>query len=360
MAIHERFRKEFDPNYKEEDWCFLRAITKANAKTTRFGPLSESEKRVFEKSLVVTKTAMSESSGTIGGYIVPLEYSTALFESIEENSFIRPRATIIPMTSAEIEVPRPYFEVTETAGTTPFFAGMYFSWSTGGTIAETEPEFATVSLKSQSLLGQVVVSNQFLMDIGAAGEQKLIKMFGRAAAWYEEWAFINGKGAGNFQPLGILNSGAAILVNRGTPSQVVTADLSGMAAKLIPLCWNRSIWAVSPSTLKYITALSTFFVNDSGIESTNGYVGTLMTRPVFVTEKLPVLGKTGDVVLFDPSMYCIGHRSDVMIDASTQVLFRNFQTVFRVWLRSDGVPLLANDVTLADGTSTASSIVVLN
>src|SRR4051794_11982956 len=44
----------------------------------------------------VTKSAMSESGGAIGGYLVPREYSTKLLETLSEDSFIFPRANVIP------------------------------------------------------------------------------------------------------------------------------------------------------------------------------------------------------------------------------------------------------------------------
>lgn len=347
---------------KDEDWCFLRAIVKSNSRSTRYGRLNEAERNILDKQ--IQKAAMNESSGTTGGYLVPQTYSTQLLESIDENSFIRPRAMVIPMTSAFCECPKPAAETLEALGVAPWFGGINFTWGEGGnaaspSIPESEPTFDNLTLKANSLIGILEASNQFIMDIGAAGEQALIRLFGRAAAWYEEYAFINGKGTAKLQPLGLLNSNSAMPVNRQATGHIATKDISTMCSNLIPLCWNRSIWMVSPGTLADIVGLSTFFINDSGVESSNGHVGTLMTRPVYVTEKLPNLGTPGDVVLFDPSMYVIGSRSDIMIDASTQNLFRTNQTVFRVWLRTDGLPLLDNFVTLQNGDS-VSSIIYLN
>src|SRR5580693_3951069 len=49
----------------------------------------------------VQKAKMGEGKGTTGGYIVPEALNLQLLEALEENSFIRPRATVVPMTTRD-------------------------------------------------------------------------------------------------------------------------------------------------------------------------------------------------------------------------------------------------------------------
>ena len=57
--------------------------------------------RLLEKDYgtgrVVAKAVMSEMNGLTGGYLLPADYSDALLETVAEESFIYPRATVIPM-----------------------------------------------------------------------------------------------------------------------------------------------------------------------------------------------------------------------------------------------------------------------
>lgn len=313
----------------------------------------------------VQKVAMDSLSGMTGGYLVPESISYALMEGLAERSVIRPRALVVPMTTRTISLPMPSTGSGTTAygaGVSPFFGGMTFSWLGGEGVAltETEPTFREGKLVARDLIGYAVVSNQLVQDIGAEGELALARLFGRAAAWAEEYGFLRGTGTGTLQPMGILNANCAIDITRAGSNAISQVDIAKMTAKLIPGGWAASIWMTHPTTLEKIMGLSTWIPNANPLGSEFGAVGTLMTRPLFVTEKLPPLGTRGDLIFFDPSAYVIGDRQQIMIEASDQVRFSTFQTVFKVWVRVDGQPVLSDKVILADGAETASSIVVLN
>jgi HK97 family phage major capsid protein len=341
-----------EPRRSGIPWSFLKAI------------VANDRAEVHKNFSSVQKAVMATTSGVVGGYTTPVEYSTALLQSLQENSFLRPRATIVPMKSTELVAPKPRATDVQSAGVAPWFGGIYFTWGQGAggdTVSESEPTFDQTSLVARDLIGQILVSNQFLMDLDAAGEQALVKLFGKAAAWYEEYAFLRGLGASNSQPLGILNAQAKINVTRQTASHVTETDIATMASKLMPFSWANSIWAVSTTAVADLVRISGFQANqDSFVAEKTGCVGTLYTRPVFVSGKLPAIGTAGDVMFFDPSLYVIGDRQEVTIDSSPHPLFRTAQTVFRVWLRVDGRPMLDGDITLSDATTTAASIVVLN
>ena len=307
---------------------------------------------------VVEKADMGEGSGTRGGYLVPPELTFTLLRSLGEKSFVYPRAMKAPMMGLELVLP--YLDTSAaTAGTSPFMAGILFGWDKpAGQMIESEPKFGQLKIRAWSLEGYVDVSNQALADMTPEGEELLVKLFGRAAAWQAEYGFLQGTGTDNGQPLGVINAPGAYQYARAAPNAIATADIAGMAGHMIPEGWFSGIWACEPSCLPQLVVLSTFFLNQSPAEDGGGSIGNLLGRPVYVTEKLPTLGKTGDLVLFDPSMYVVGVRQEVIVDADPHSLFQTNQTVFRVWLRVGGAPWLDRQVTLASGTK-ASSIVVL-
>lgn len=333
-----------------KEWSFLRAVQ------------AKDHQAIAKSYSAVEKAAMTETSGALGGYLTPLEYTTALLRSFAEESFLYPRATVLPMTSAATACPRLNLESAQTAGITPFFGGLQFVWGQGAggtTINQSEPTFKQTSLTARDLIGQLVVSNQFMDDIGDAGEMALTDLLGRAAAWYAEYAFFRGLGAGNSQPAGIINSPAALAVTRSGGGALALVDVAKMAEKMLPSSWGHSIWACSPSCLQKIGQIVGFVPNMDVSTLEEGCAGSLFARPLFVTEKLPAVGTSGDIVFLDPTMYVIGARQDVAVEVSEHPLFTTQQTVIRVWLRLDGKPLLSGTTTLADASSTASAFVIL-
>lgn len=311
---------------------------------------------------LVAKAALNELSGIQGGYLVPQEFGDLLLTTLEENSFVRPRATVVPMGALETLCPTVNSGTAQSAGTSPFFGGVLFSWvgNQGVSLTETEPTFGQLSLKACDLVGVAYVSNQMLADLSPEGERRLIQLFGRAAAWYEEYAWFNGTGAANSQPVGMLNAPCRISVSRAAANQIQSDDVAKMVAKLLPHSWNTSVWACSPTALAEVTKLNNWQPNESPVAVEAGAAGSLMSRPLFATDKLPALGTAGDLVFFDPALYVIGDRLETLIESSPHPLFTTNQTVFRVWRRVDGKPMIDSAVTLADGSSTASPVVVLS
>ena len=61
------------------------------------------------------------------------------------------------------------------------------------TRTETEPQFKMLELKAYELSGYSVSSNVLLQDAAFGLEKFLFSLFGRAIAWYEEYAFLQGQ-----------------------------------------------------------------------------------------------------------------------------------------------------------------------
>jgi HK97 family phage major capsid protein len=308
----------------------------------------------------VRKAPLGENAGTVGGYLVPMDYSLQMMKVIAENTFVWPRANIIPMNSAEMRVPKIDAEtVGGTAGVSNLFGSVQFNWGSSQVPSEiAEPKFRQLELKAWDLLGTCVTSNQFLMDTGPAGEDALVEMFGRAVAWYAEYAFFQGTGTATQMPLGMRIAPCCISIPRGVPATVQDTDLSRMAAALLPQSWERCIWACAPSTLVQIFKIPHYIQNLSGHHD-YANIGSIFGRPLFVSDKLLALGNDGDVMLIDPWLYVVGLRMQTLVDVSPHSHFASFQTDFRIWLRLDAKPLLSSSVTLADTTTVVSPFVKL-
>jgi HK97 family phage major capsid protein len=310
-----------------------------------------------------TKAALAESSGATGGYTVPPEFYQNLLTIIVEENYIRPRAFVVPMGSATLLLP--YLDVTtvQSAGTTPLLGGLTLNWTAEAqTRIETEPQFKQMELKAWELSGYTVSSNVLLQDSVMGLERFLLMLFGKGIAWYEEYAFLQGSGAG--KPQGMLSAKATIAVNRLNGNQIGFMDIAKMWAALLPVSWGKAIWTFSPSVvpqllnLKDAAGRAIFISIDQGAAKAPNW--TILGRPAFPTEKVPALGTRGDLALIDPSFYVLGDRQQVEVAASEHVNFLRNQMTWRVVERVDGQPWLDQPVTLQDGATQVSPFVVLN
>jgi HK97 family phage major capsid protein len=310
-----------------------------------------------------TKAALGEASGVTGGYTVPVEYYQQMQALMAEQTFIRPRAFVVPMHSATMYLP--YMDITtaQSAGTTPFFGGINMSWTAeAATRSETEPTFRNIELKAWELSGYTLSSNVLLQDSIVSLEKFLMQLFAQALGWYEEYAFLQGNGVG--KPLGMLSAPATITVTRQSANQVQFQDISKMWGSLLPASWSRAIWLFTPTVVQQLLQLKdganrTIFLSiDQGVTKTP--VWALMGRPAIATEKLPALGTPGDIMLIDPSLYVIGDRMQMDISASEHVNFLKNQMTWRVVERVDGQPWLSGPVTLQDGATQVSPFVKLS
>jgi HK97 family phage major capsid protein len=310
-----------------------------------------------------TKAALGEASGATGGYIVPPDFYQQLLAIAAEDSTFRRRAFVQPMASATLQFP--YLDITtaQAAGNSPFFGGVIATWTSEAQArTETEPKFKMMELKAQELSGYSVSSNILLQDAAFGLEKFLMTLFGKACAWYEEYAFL--QGTGNGKPLGVLNAPASVTVNRNTASHFYFPDVAGMLASLLPASYNRAVWYISPTVVQDLIQLkdganrALFLSIDQGV--TKPPVWKLLNLPVIITEKVPALGTKGDVMLLDPSLYVIGDRMQLEVAASEHVNFLNNQMTWRFVQRVDGRPWLENAITLQDGTTKVSPFVILN
>jgi len=306
----------------------------------------------------VVKTALSGNvGGPTGGYLVPVELLLTIMETVNETALIRPRACVVPMATASTLMPLPNAQTVQAAGTSPFFGGMTMNWlieAQNEATTESEPTFRQVELKANDLVGYALSSRNLMEDAGKGLEAWLIRLFAEAVGWFEDYAFLRGDGLG--KPIGMLTTPAAIAVTRNTGSHVKLVDIAGMAAKLLPVSWTRAIWAVHPTVIADLIQLSTSAYIANMYAKDYGPIGTLLTRPVYVTEKLPALGTAGDIMLLDPHLYLIGDRQRMEVDVASYgpAAFATNQDQWRIIQRVDGQPFFQKPITLQDGSTTAS------
>lgn len=348
-------QKKTTPQGKFKAWGeFLQAAHAAN-----FGSVDE-RLRVFKSDgeEPTARKDMSGATGATGGYLVPVEFRADLFSEIAESAIVRPRATIIPMRRRQIALPVLDQQRELETGLPRFFGGMQFYWAEeAAEKTATEAKFKNVTLTARKLVGYTRSSDELLEDAAVSLEAFLAGPMGFAggAAWMEDYAFLSGTGAG--QPLGVINAPATITVSRDVSGKVRYDDLVRMLEKLLPSA--NAVWLFSQSVMSDLMKMT----DDDGRliwgSAIEGRARMVLGQPYIFTEKLPVKGQTGDVMLADFSRYLIGDRQAPTVQSTQFDRFQYDQTSWRMVHRVDGQPWLSAPLTFQDGVTQVSPFVIL-
>ena len=307
------------------------------------------------------KAALATTGGTTGGYTVPTQFLPRLMSVAAEMAVVRPRATVLPMTSRSLQVP--YLDVTNVpnSGDTAFFGGLVGRWTEeASTLNETEPLFRQLELVAHELSGYSLISNALLADNAVGLEALLTRLFGGAIAWFEDFAFLRGDGTG--KPLGVSSAPAAIAVTRNAANSFKLVDAGTMLGKLLP-GWSAATtcWVIHPTVIAQMVQLVSAAAGVGWLDNLRDKLPMqLLGLPVAISEKLLSLGTPKDVLLVDFQHYLIGDRQQVEIAYSEHFRFSNNQGTWRFVARVDGQPWLRSAVTLSDAQSTVSPYVYLS
>jgi HK97 family phage major capsid protein len=222
-----------------------------------------------------------------------------------------------------------------------------------GAITVSKPKLGQREIQLFKLASLTHVSGELMADSPEFAGYVLRTHGRKIGLGLENW-IINGTGLG--QPAGLLPSPARVTVDKESAqgATVVAANIQKMVGRLLAGSFNRSIWIVSPSALVQVAGLGAGLYSGSG-----GPAGSLLTRPVFVSEAAARLGTVGDIILTDPTRYfcaTTGPRNAITIG----FVFDQDLSSLRSTLRWGGCPMLSAPVARADaGADTASTIVAL-
>jgi HK97 family phage major capsid protein len=339
------------------------AATKASAQERLHNRYKSSFNSWADKSVV--KAANVESSGPSGGYAVPPEFSTEIWKVAVEDTVFASRARKRPMTSNEFRFPKLDQTGTTTAGAASgYLGGVVARWSREtATRPETEPKLRQGVMKAGELTGYSIISNELLQDNAAGLAALITELFAEAIAYYIDLATLIGDGID--KPVGVATAPATITsVTRGTASHVNYADLVGMKAKLFPRSLKTAVWIANQTVMTDLYQMkdgaSRLIIQPYGpTSSTPDLPEKLLNIPIYFTEKTPVLGSAGDLLLVDPMGYMVGERMGLEIAASPHVNFLNNEMTYRFVARVAGQPILDAPFTMLDGTNQLSHFVSL-
>lgn len=299
----------------------------------------------------------NEGSGVDGGFLVPPDYSREIFTlSLTEDSLL-PMTDNIDISSNSMVFPK---DVTTPWGTD----GVRAYWQNEASLATaTKPKLEAATLRLNKLMALVPLTDELIADQSAL-DSYLPGKVADSIRWKTNEALLFGNGNG--QPLGAFNSGALVMQTKesGQATQtIVINNIAKMIARLMPGSYARAIWLITPDALPAIFTLTLgnypiYMAPNMGAQQ-NPY-GTLMGRPIMVSQHSPAFSSQGDLSLIDPSyIRSITKAGGVKTDTSIHLYFDADATAFRSTFRVDAQPKIVAPVSQAKGSNTLSPFIQL-
>lgn len=299
----------------------------------------------------------NEASGSDGGFLVPPAFSTDIFTlSLADDA-------LLPMTdSIEVAGNGMVFPKDET---TPWGTdGVRAYWQDEASEATaTKPKLSTSMLRLHKLMALTPVTDELLNDASAL-ESYLPGLMARSIRWKTNEAILLGSGVG--QPQGAFNGAAAVVVAKEAgqgPQTVDLANITKMIARLPPGSFPKSNWLITPDALPALFGLTLgnypiYLPISQGAQGSP--YGTLMGRPIMVSQHASAFSSQGDVQLLDLSFYrTITKAGGIQTATSMHLYFDADATAFRAIFRVDGQPKIAKPIQQAKGANTLSPFVSL-
>jgi HK97 family phage major capsid protein len=297
-----------------------------------------------------------------GGFLIPETLRADLLQLAMESSIVRSRAQIIPMSSLAVPIP----SVDETSRVSSVFGGIVAYWTEEGAAAtESQAKFGRVRLEAKKLTVYSEAPNELVADAPAFGAFIATNM-PRAAAFFEDDAFLNGSGVG--EPLGVLNGTGVISTTRHATTGIDFDDVINVFTRLLPGSYDTAVWLCAPDTIPDLLKLvlpTGGTGNETvapplwlmGQSAVGGPPLTLLGRPLIVSEKVPANDAAGDLSLIDFSHYLVGDRQMLQATSSPHFKFSSDVTAYKITERVDGRPWVNTALTPKNSGATLSPYV---
>jgi HK97 family phage major capsid protein len=231
-------------------------------------------------------------------------------------------------------------------------------------------QLRAITLKLNKLAIYSRASTELTTD-GLDFDRQLSMGMSSALAFDLDEAFIRGIGVG--MPTGLMIADSRITVAKDTTTSPVQPagtirykNIIDMWSRMHPSCHANSVWIVHPECVPQLFRMS--FDEESTTKTpvylpANGAAGspfgTLMGRPVLLSEHASPLGDEGDIILVDLTQYAIGLRSEATLQRSIHEAWLTDEVDYRLIIRVTGLPLWATAITPRHGTNTLSWCITL-
>lgn len=311
-------------------------------------------------------TYANESVGADGGFLVPPQYAAEIASVIESGESLFSRVRKIPIAGNTFSFPANETTAHGTTGVQAYWDGE------ADAINQTKPVFSNRSVKVNRLTALVPVTEESLEDATALGAWVQMEA-GAKMDFKLTDAILNGTGVG--APLGIMKAPCLVTVAKESSQAndtILAENVLKMFSRMPAGNRKNAVWVMNQDLEPLLPGMVVAVKNVAGTENVGGvpvYVppggltgsqyGTLLGRPIVMTEASAAVGDLGDIVLADLSQYLAVTRGDLRSDQSMHFWFDQNVRAFRFVLRVGGMPWLSATIARKNGSNTLSHFVTL-
>lgn len=284
-------------------------------------------KAVFQKDMQSLSAfkALTEGTGSAGGYVVPEEFAAEVNRVVEDFGLIPKLARIFPMKSDTLNVPRLSATVTVS----------YPGEATAGTASQ--PTFEQVVLSAKSCVGITPMSNELLADASISVVDLLVELFAEAIAGQMDSQGLAGTGSpftGILVDSGVTvvqpanGTGNSTFTGAATPDNARTliSNVKPWALQGAAFIMHRTVWALM-QTVKassggdyFISAANPVVVNNGQQGFPTAMAGTLWGYPVYLSDKMPTTTavSTKFIIFGNLKHVYVGQRAEMGVSISQE------------------------------------------
>jgi len=335
---------------------YAQAVIGASAAVRNGGGLDKRLMGLGGYNAAAPSTFGGEGVGADGGFLVPVEFGTTIFQASQEEQALLPLCDNMPVTGNAMSFPKDETTPWGSNGIRAYWQGE----ATAGT--PTKPVLGRAEFKLKKLLALVPLSEELMADTAALNAYVPPNM-ARSIRWKADEALLFGTGAGT--PLGAyLSTGPQVTVAKESgqaAATIVSANLLKMIARMTPGSYGSAVWLLNNDVLPQVFGLNTANQMLYTPDFTRSPYGLLLGRPIIVTQHAKTLGTVGDIMLSDFRMYqAITKSGGIQTATSMHLYFDADATAFRATFRVDGAPKIATAISPANGSNTMSPFVQLD
>jgi HK97 family phage major capsid protein len=307
-------------------------------------------------SIRAAASGLNETVPSDGGFLVQQDFSTELLQDVFQTGILAAKCRKIQIGGNANSIKINGIDETSRASTR--YGGILGYWKDEAALkTASRPKFRQIELNLKKLIGLCYATDELLTDASAL-EGVIRQGFASEFGFLLDDAIINGTGAG--QPLGILNSGCLVSVDKETGQKaatVVAENVVKMYSRIFAQSRPNAVWLINQNIEPQLFTMS-LSVGTGGVPiympagglSGQPY-GTLFGRPVIAIEQAATLGTVGDIIFADLGGYILAEKGGIQSDMSIHVQFLYDESVFRFVLRIDGQPVRSTALTPYKGGS---------
>ena len=319
-------------------------------------PAGKIDRRLTTRSA----SGLNETTPSDGGFLVQKDFVADLLKRTYETGILASKVKKIPLSTNANGIKINAIDE-ESRANGSRWGGVQTYWENeADKITASKPKFRTMDLSLKKLTGLCYVTDELLQDASAL-ENVIREAFAEEFGFKIDDAILSGTGAG--QPLGILNAGSLVKVDKEKDqTEIITVEnLVKMWARLWSRSRANSVWYINP---EIEPLLYTLRVGDKPVYIPAGGLseapyGTLFGRPVMPLEQCSELGEVGDIILADFSQYILIDKGGINATSSIHVRFLYDENVFRFIYRVDGQPVWNKALQPYKGSATVSPFVAM-